>query len=395
MSFAGQEISRPKRGLFLAGCVVLLAAVYWFTATGNQPYRSSISIPMQRQGGTYVVPVIINKVISLNFVVDSGAADVSIPADVVETLIRTGTVQTTDFVGKQTYILADGSTMSSETFRIRSLKVGDKMIENVTGSVAPAGGDLLLGQSFLGRFASWSVDNTSHALMLDTKRTPAPSGAPVTNPLDNAAAAYDRGDYATSLRLIRPLADQGNATAQNRLGSMYSSGLGVPQNNAEAAKWFRLAADQGHASAQNNLGILYWNGISVPQNYADAVTWFRLAADQGYAEAQFNLGSMYSNGPLPGNYNEAVKWYRLAADQGHPEAQYFLGVMYSLGQGVPRNDVSADIWFNLAAAAHGGQNSVTEVASNLRDFVEQRLAPAQLAEARKRAREWKPRSSTL
>ena len=122
----------------------------------------------------------------------------------------------------------------------------------------------------------------------------------MTNPLDDATAAYDRGDYATSVRLIRPLADQGNATAQNRLGSMYSNGLGVPQNNAEAEKWFQLAADQGHASAQNNLGISYWNGVGVSQNYAEAVKWFRLAAYQGYAEAQFNLGSMYSNGPSAG-----------------------------------------------------------------------------------------------
>ena len=83
------------------------------------------------------------------------------------TLWRTGTVNTTDFIGERTYALADGSTMPSKTFRIRSLTVGDKIVENVTGSVAPIKGELLLGQSFLSRFRSISIDNTKHALILE------------------------------------------------------------------------------------------------------------------------------------------------------------------------------------------------------------------------------------
>lgn len=126
----------------------------------------SISIAMRRKGGTYVVPVLINNAITLDFVVDSGAADVSIPADVVLTLIRTGTINSGDFIDKRTYRLADGSTMPSTTFRIRSLKVGGRVVENVTGSVAPATGSLLLGQSFLSRFNSWSVNNSRHELVL-------------------------------------------------------------------------------------------------------------------------------------------------------------------------------------------------------------------------------------
>jgi gag-polyprotein putative aspartyl protease/PAN domain len=126
-----------------------------------------ISIPMQMDGGTYVVPVLINDAITLDFIVDSGAADVSIPADVVMTLMRTGTLRDSDFLGKQTYVLADGSKVPSETFRIRSLRIGNQVLENVNGSVAPVQGSLLLGQSFLGRFKSWSVDNTRHLLVLE------------------------------------------------------------------------------------------------------------------------------------------------------------------------------------------------------------------------------------
>jgi hypothetical protein len=136
---------------------------------GEGPAASgaSILVPLQREGGTYVVPVLINNAITLNFVVDSGASDVSIPADVVMTLFRTGTLNDTDFIGRQTYKLADGSTVPSATFRIRSLIVGSKLVENVTGSVAPVEGALLLGQSFLTRFSSWSVDNTRKALVLE------------------------------------------------------------------------------------------------------------------------------------------------------------------------------------------------------------------------------------
>jgi predicted aspartyl protease len=103
----------------------------------------------------------------LNFVVDSGAADVSVPADVVSALMRTGAIKPSDFLGTQTYRLADGSVAPSATFRIRSLTVGETTLENVTGTVALYEGGLLLGQSFLGRFKSWSIDNTRHVLVLE------------------------------------------------------------------------------------------------------------------------------------------------------------------------------------------------------------------------------------
>jgi predicted aspartyl protease len=113
------------------------------------------------------VAIEINGAMTLEFGLDSGAADVSIPLDVFSTLKRTRTIKDTDILGKQTYILADGSKSQSITFRIRSLKVGDHVVENVTGSVAPAGGTLLLGQSFLGRLKSWSIDNAAEKLMLE------------------------------------------------------------------------------------------------------------------------------------------------------------------------------------------------------------------------------------
>jgi len=79
-------------------------------------------------------------------------------------------------------------------------------------------------------------------------------------------AAYNQGDYATALKEWRPLAEQGDATAQFNLGVMYNFGQGVPQDYQEAVRWYRLAAEQGYAPAQFNLGFLYDKGLGVPQD---------------------------------------------------------------------------------------------------------------------------------
>ena len=79
----------------------------------------------------------------------------------------------------------------------------------------------------------------------------------------------------------RRLAEQGDAEAQFKLGNRYVEGRGVPQDFAEAAKWYRMAAEQGHATAQNNLGVMYANGEGVPQDDVQAYAWFDIAAAQG------------------------------------------------------------------------------------------------------------------
>jgi len=212
--------------------------------------------------------------------------------------------------------------------------------------------------------------------------------------LADADAAYKRGDYATALRLLRPLAELLDlAQAQSNLGVMYDEGHGVPQDDAEAVKWYRLAAEQGYADAQLNLGAKYAVGKAVPQDYAEAVKWFRLAAEQGYANAQHNLGVMYTKGQgVPQDYAAAAKWFRLAAEQGDAQAQYNLGVMYDEGHGVPQDYVQALKWFNLAASRFSASEAGDrDKAVKDRDLVASRMTPAQIAEAQKLAREWKPK----
>lgn len=144
-----------------------LTASLILVALAGVAVAGPLEIPLKKEGGTFVVPVQINGAITLEFTVDSGAADVSVPADVFSTLRRTGTIRDTDIIGERTYVLADGSQRKSSTFTIRSLKIGNTIVENVRGGVAPAQGSLLLGQSFLERFKSWSFDNTKHVLLLE------------------------------------------------------------------------------------------------------------------------------------------------------------------------------------------------------------------------------------
>lgn len=129
------------------------------------------SIPLVREQGTLQVPVIINGRISLDFTIDSGATDVCIPSNVFFSLTRDGTLSPQDFLDKRAYQLADGSTEYSQRIRIRSLRVGHLELRDVVALVVPPAGSLLLGQSFLSRLKSWSIDNEQQVLLITPPAT--------------------------------------------------------------------------------------------------------------------------------------------------------------------------------------------------------------------------------
>ena len=98
---------------------------------------------------------------------------------------------------------------------------------------------------------------------------------------------------------LRARAEQGDASAQFILGVRYANGEGIPEDDREAVRWYRLAAEQGNTSAQSNLGTMYATGRGVPEDDREAVRWYRLAAEQGDATAQLNLGNMSARGGSP------------------------------------------------------------------------------------------------
>ena len=232
-------------------------------------------------------------------------------------------------------------------------------------------------------------------------------------------------ELSAELVALHEQAGQGETEAQVSLAFTYRRGEGVLQNDVAAARWFRAAAEQGDAEAQFNLGFHYREGRGVPQDDARAIRWYRRAAEQGEADAQNNLAGMYArgNGVQP-NGAEAVRWWTLAAQQRHPVAQYNLGFMYGDGldlsggpedavqasgpaatsgpampgdrpglasrdtQAVPQDYVHAYMW--LILASRHGTGAVRDGAIQGRARAEQKMSAAELAEARRRAREWRP-----
>ena len=133
----------------------------------------------------------------------------------------------------------------------------------------------------------------------------------------------------------------------------YEKGLKYyrPDDAAAAARQLKPLAEQGNAEAQFNLGSLYYQGRGVPQDYKEAAKWFRKAADQNHVYAQVNLGSMYAEGiqgVIAKDYSQALMWFVFAAVRGDMEAMEF------------REDLAA------------------------------KMTPAQITEAQKMAREFKP-----
>ncbi len=154
-----------------------------------------------------------------------------------------------------------------------------------------------------------------------------------------AQNAFYRGDYDAALKLIRPLANEGDAVAQYNMGFFHFQGIALPQDDAAAAKWFRKSAVQGYTKAQ----------------YALAVA------------------------------------YGLAARQDHAEAQYSLAVMHGNGKGVVKSYPEAFFWFHLAATRHGNANKqIRDLAAQQRDRAASKITPLERVKALQRAAEWKP-----
>ena len=202
-------------------------------------------------------------------------------------------------------------------------------------------------------------------------------------------------DPAEAAKWYRRAAEQGNANAQFHLGAMYVQGMGVVQDHAEAAKWYRAAAEQGNASAQFDLGNMYDGGVGVAQDHAEAASWYRRAAERDFAKAQFNLGVMYENGlGVAQDYGEGAKWYRLAAAQGSARAMNNIGLLYENGLGVPRDLAKAYAWYSLAADRFGPGPQREQAVRN-RAGVADELSPQQLGRAQRLARAWSPGTASL
>jgi TPR repeat protein len=189
-------------------------------------------------------------------------------------------------------------------------------------------------------------------------------------------------DYAEAVKWWRKAAEQGYAKAQFNLGICYRCRLGVKRDYKEAVKWFRKAAEQNHAGAQHELAASYQFGHGVEEDEVEALNWHRKAAEQNHAESSGSLGYAYLHGAgVEKNETEAVKWLRQAADQLDEYALCDLGICYQNGGGVPQDRSEAYKLFKISAAME------QEGATLLKSLVEQ-MNSAEIAEGERRFREF-------
>jgi clan AA aspartic protease (TIGR02281 family) len=132
------------------------------TARGQEATRATAQF--QRMGGVFVLSAHLNGGTPVYFIVDSGAATVQIPEEAAEAMKRNGTLTDADFMGQHRFILADGRTMQQRVFRLRSLQIGDRTMENVLATMGAPKSRALLGQSFLRRLNWWKIDNVKNAI---------------------------------------------------------------------------------------------------------------------------------------------------------------------------------------------------------------------------------------
>jgi hypothetical protein len=143
----------------------VVAAAFVLAAVPADSMAASGEIPLTRDGGVYQVDGIINGWLVRPFIVDSGAAEIQVPADVFVTLYPRGT-RPPRFLSGVSYGLADGRVIQSRRFVLRSLRIGGYEFPDVTASIGEPGAPLLLGQNVLARLGAWSIDNRRNVLVL-------------------------------------------------------------------------------------------------------------------------------------------------------------------------------------------------------------------------------------
>jgi len=128
-------------------------------AESKSPVSSIASVPLTKKNGVYNVPVTLNDTLTISFILDSGAADVTISPDVFLTLLRTGTLKESDLGSEKTYRVANGATVKHKSFLLKKVSIGGVSFKNIRASV---GSDLktpmLLGQSLLSKLGTYSIN---------------------------------------------------------------------------------------------------------------------------------------------------------------------------------------------------------------------------------------------
>src|SRR5215510_8190218 len=120
--------------------------------------------------------------------------------------------------------------------------------------------------------------------------------SPARSDYQTGVDAYSKGNFKQALEEWMPLAQGGDATAQNAVGALYDHGLGVDEDDATGAYWYQQAADQNLPLAMRNLANMYAGGHGVPFDAALAQSWYEKAAKMGDPVAIKRMATLQPTG---------------------------------------------------------------------------------------------------
>jgi uncharacterized protein len=205
--------------------------------------------------------------------------------------------------------------------------------------------------------------------------------------LTDALIPYARRDYSRALALLAPLAEQGNAVAQLKVGMIFSRGKAGSPDHVAALGWFTKAAQQGQVDAQFELGRIHRDGLGTRVDGNAAVAWLERAAAKGAPHAFNALGELYrGHQDVPQDFAVALSWFLRGAQLGNSQSMYNLGVIYAMGQGVAQDEIEALKWLELAADAGIGEER--DKALRARSQLAERLTPVEVSWAASRVEDW-------
>lgn len=131
------------------------------------PVSAHAEVGLVKEGTAFKVPVMLSDSVTVNFGLDADSSTVTLPLETVRALIQAGRLRKEDFSDAKSYTLPDGSSLPGKSFRIRSLRVGDRVLENINGTVADGDNPPVLGQSFISRFGHVAFDLKRQVLVLE------------------------------------------------------------------------------------------------------------------------------------------------------------------------------------------------------------------------------------
>jgi TPR repeat protein len=207
--------------------------------------------------------------------------------------------------------------------------------------------------------------------------------------LFGGGAAIADESLSAEVQALLLKAKAGDADAQFRVASAYDTGRGAPRDGKEAMTWYRLAADQGNAEAQNSVG----SGLQAEKRYMEALPWYERASAQGHALATNNLAYLYDVGlGVTQDRRKGFDLYTRGAELGSVDAMWNIANMYGAGQLGKTDMVMACVWTTRARRfATSSDQKLLDRTSRVMVHLEKTLSTDQLLSCRQQSETWAPR----